>query len=221
LEAFDDHGGGSMIRMFVRFAIAGFSLLSLLVALGTSWLWWEHARGRGHYADCSLCATYVVATDSIIPGEYIGISVMCRWPGAAAISLGSEDDYYDNRRLRWSELKTSPWNRFHLSGESGQVAVFVSRDTGEPGRWQVLPDGTEIRSSELMPTWSVSKIPHAAVIAPALVPSLLWSIVRWRRRRERRRRVRLGLCLACGYDLRGSPGKCPECGAIPAMSSSS
>jgi hypothetical protein len=51
------------------------------------------------------------------------------------------------------------------------------------------------------------------LIAPlfAFLPAGVWLT----RLVRRRRRARVGLCPACGYDLRATPDRCPECGTAP------
>jgi len=60
--------------------------------------------------------------------------------------------------------------------------------------------------------WTVVCVP---AWAPLFVTAALPALWLHRRRRRTRRRAR-NLCPACGYDLRATPDRCPECGAASA-----
>jgi hypothetical protein len=55
-------------------------------------------------------------------------------------------------------------------------------------------------------------VPHWSLVALTSGMPVLWL----RRRRHLSRCARLGLCPVCGYDLRATSERCPECGTIPA-----
>lgn len=67
--------------------------------------------------------------------------------------------------------------------------------------------GTFAGTYYIVPDWLVAAL-------MALMPVfILTRLLRSTRRTQRR--IAKDLCPACGYDLRASPDRCPECGAVP------
>ena len=115
---------------------------------------------------------------------------------------------------------------YSLRSAEGVLVVIVSRDWSAPygtrpdprlwasthGRGQAIPDttfwnrrgfffsNTANGFSIAFPYWL------AAAVASVAPVSILWRAAR------RRYLPRRGLCPHCGYDLRATPGRCPECG---------
>ena len=102
------------------------------------------------------------------------------------------------RGWRWTSVRSNaldkPWQRHR---GLGFYADAFKQDLSDLHSGLAAP--TEMKYG-VVPYWAVA-LP--ASVLPALAACGA------RRRRARRR---LGLCPACGYDLRATPGRCPECG---------
>lgn len=94
--------------------------------------------------------------------------------------------------LRLSGRQPSSWNRLGF-----QFRRDVGRGDGSKA------DNWHDNWHLVLPYWFLAAL-------AALLPGL-W-LVSYRRRSLLASRLRRGLCGRCGYDLRGTPGRCPECG---------
>ena len=107
-----------------------------------------------------------------------------RWPSLPLRATTRPANYADNLMRRMNDVAAP------LGGHS---FLGVSYSNG------VLPYGR----------WWIARVP-LWLITPVLLALPLHSA--WKSFRSRRRGAK-NLCICCGYDLRASPGVCPECGA--------
>jgi hypothetical protein len=110
----------------------------------------------------------------------------------------------------------SPRSRWRFRYESGPPDPSRLLEGGRLGfnhftqTWVYIPATGARRRTDVV------ELPLAAVVlGSAVMPAILGiSVIRRRRRLDRSGGARP--CLACGYDLRATPDRCPECGAVPA-----
>jgi hypothetical protein len=140
---------------------------------------------------------------------------------AAAVALWIRSHVFADQ-VGWI---TDSWGLV-ADSDSGIVSFTFSADPNEVGRMQFQAGGGFIhfvkRPSDYAATFftwrnfgfgyendgrsRVLTIPHYATTA------LTGLLVLWTARRMLRTRLRFNVCGSCGYDLRATPGRCPECG---------
>ena len=95
------------------------------------------------------------------------------------------------------------WDRFAVSDTRATLGQTNSLGFGYESVRRPSQAGTIYHCHLVVPLWFVlgigSILPFGCIV----------------RKRLRRRRIRVGFCHVCGYDLRATPDRCPECGTIP------
>ena len=150
-------------------------------------------------------------------GRATGDHIVASWRGSLWVRFGrlnaptSEVEVH-GVRLRAEDVRNYPPGAdprtirpvAGFGHSTGRYSLAVKERPAKPGEHR--------RLMGVAGTDRLVKIPfYAPLILTALLP-LAWL----RGARLRRRRARRGLCPCCGYDLRASPDRCPECGTTVA-----
>jgi hypothetical protein len=97
------------------------------------------------------------------------------------------------------------------------VQAELNRLAGELNRHKAAGAAAAARMTTLQRPWPYRRAWNRASLL-VLLSALAWSVPAILRQHRAGKRRAAGLCAECGYDLRASPDRCPECGAQPVLS---
>ena len=120
---------------------------------------------------------------------------------AAVAQHGRLDPSWSWTVMRYDDPRHAPRFVPRLHWNLGVPRLWT--DHSGPNLWGVGGVSVVTRMAEV-PFWTLA------------APFAVLPLARVGRNFRAARRTRSGLCPACGYDLRATPGRCPECGTIAA-----
>jgi hypothetical protein len=161
-------------------------------------------------AACVLWVRSYWLTDQlqwVSPGGFRGIGSAS---GSVVVQLNPGDTSgYSPAQHGWTYLRMQPYSAPSYAvafGHLDPVRTFGTWQLGGLG-WYTVRDRNGRRTATGVAPF------YLLAAATAALPAR-WTIVRLRRRARDRRSKRRSACLVCGYDLRATPGRCPECGTV-------